>query len=88
MIVAIGGMMSHAQNDTNNKVPGIGDVPVASFFFKQASLNRGKREMVILLKPTVIREETDWQKDLEETQERLQEYDPRRNRQPDPLTKP
>lgn len=80
MIVAIGGLMSHSQNDTSNKVPGLGDVPVGGNLFKQVAQTRGKREMVILLKPTVIREEADWQQDLEETQERLRDYDPRKFR--------
>lgn len=80
MIVAIGGLMSHSQNDTNNKVPGLGDVPVGGNLFKQVSQTRGKREMVILLKPTVIREEADWQQDIEDTQERLRDYDPRKFR--------
>lgn len=80
MIVAIGGLMSHSQNDTSNKVPGLGDVPVGGNLFKQVAQTRGKREMVILLKPTVIREEADWQQDIEDTQERLRDYDPRKFR--------
>jgi MSHA biogenesis protein MshL len=35
-----------------------------------------KREMVVLVKPTVIHDEDDWQGDMDETEERLQEFDP------------
>lgn len=78
MIVAIGGLMSQSQSDDNARVPGLGDVPVFNAFFKQNAVARGKREMVILLKPTVIREQADWQSDLVETDARMQGYDPRR----------
>jgi MSHA biogenesis protein MshL len=85
MIVAIGGLMSQAQSDQNSRVPGLGDVPVGSAFFKQNNISRSKREMVILLKPTVIREDADWQNDIDETQARVRGYDPRLNPQVDPL---
>ncbi len=85
MIVAIGGLMSQSQSDDNARVPGLGDVPVFNAFFKQNAVARGKREMVILLKPTVIREAEDWQSDLSDTEARFQGYDPRRYPLPDPL---
>ena len=70
--------MTQSQSDGNSRIPGAGDIPLANIFFKQANVSRGKREMVILLKPTVIREEGDWQSDLSAVQERLRDYDPRR----------
>lgn len=85
MIVAIGGLMSQSQSDDNARVPGLGDVPIFNAFFKQNAVARGKREMVILLKPTVIREPADWQNDLGETEARMQGYDPRRYPLRDPL---
>lgn len=36
-----------------------------------------KRELVILIKPTIIRNESSWKDDLLETQSRIQQYDPR-----------
>jgi MSHA biogenesis protein MshL len=36
-----------------------------------------KRELVILLKPTIIRNESSWKEDLFETQSRIQKLDPR-----------
>lgn len=77
-IVAIGGLMSQTASDGSSKVPGAGDVPVANLLFRQNNIARGKREMVILLRPTVIREEADWQEDVESTASRMREYDPRR----------
>lgn len=82
MIVAIGGLMSEGQSDGVNKVPGAGDVPFFGHFFKQTDRSMNKRELVILLKPTLIQEDSDWQQDLEGTQERLRDFDPQRFRQP------
>ena len=89
MIVAIGGLMSEGQSSGGNKVPGVGDVPVAGHLFKQTERSTQKRELVILLKPTLIQQDNDWRQDLEETQERLREYDPARiRRTPDMFSKP
>ena len=36
-----------------------------------------KSELVVLLKPTIIRNESSWKDDLFETQNRMQQLDPR-----------
>jgi len=78
MIVAIGGLMSQEQSSGENKVPGAGDIPLLGHFFKQTNRGMRKREMVVLIKPTVIREDADWQQDLDAMNSRLQEFDPRK----------
>lgn len=86
MIVAIGGLMSESQSGGADKVPGVGDLPFLGHFFKQTERSTRKRELVILLKPTLIREESDWRNDLDAVGERLQDYDPRRFKPaPDPF---
>lgn len=82
MIVAIGGMMTEGQTDTANKVPGAGDVPGVGHLFKQTGRTMNKRELVILLKPTLIEDDSDWRQDLADTEERMQQYDPKRFRRP------
>ena len=76
-IVAIGGLMSQTQSEAEGKVPGLGDVPFLGSLFKNNKRAMRKREMVVLVKPTVIRDEEDWQDDMDATQERLKEFDPR-----------
>ena len=46
---------------------------------RQAARNSylNKRELVILIKPTIIRNESSWKDDLFETQNRMQQLDPR-----------
>ncbi|MEZ5614905.1 MAG: pilus (MSHA type) biogenesis protein MshL [Rhodocyclaceae bacterium] len=70
-IVAIGGLMEYVQSDDGGKVPGLGDVPGVNAFFKQGRKGLQKREIVVLLKPTVIHGDKEWEQDIVETRERL-----------------
>jgi MSHA biogenesis protein MshL len=59
-IVAIGGLMQQEQREDTSQVPGLGDAPVVGGLFRQKSTVLRKRELVILMKTTVIREDTAW----------------------------
>ena len=76
-IVAIGGLMKQTQSEDKTGIPVAGDVPVLGAFASQRSKSFLKREIVVLLKPTIIQDERSWRQDLVDTQERLQNYDPR-----------
>jgi MSHA biogenesis protein MshL len=77
MIVAIGGLMSESQSGNVDKVPELGDIPIFGHFFKQTGRSMRKRELVILLKPTLIQDDADWQQTTQEVQGRLPAFDPR-----------
>lgn len=70
-IVAIGGLMEYIQTDDGGKVPGAGDIPIAEALFRQGKKGLQKREIVVLLKPTVIRSDKEWEQDLVETRDRI-----------------
>lgn len=70
-IVAIGGLMEYIQSDDGGKVPGVGDVPGVNALFRQGKKGLQKREIVVLLKPTVIHSDKQWEQDLVDTSERL-----------------
>jgi MSHA biogenesis protein MshL len=76
-IVAIGGLMKYEQADDRSQMPIVGDVPVVGELFRQTSRAYSKRELVILIKPTVIQSESDWQRGLGETHDRISGFDPR-----------
>lgn len=76
-IVAIGGLMKYEQADDRSQMPIVGDVPVVGELFRQTSRAYTKRELVILIKPTVIQSESDWQRGLGETHDRISGFDPR-----------
>ena len=75
-IVAIGGLMKQDQSDSRTQVPGLGSVPGLGYLFGQRSKALQKRELVILIKPTVIQGGQSWAPDLAETRKRLQEFGP------------
>lgn len=75
-IVAIGGLMSVDQRDSNSQVPGAGEIPVLGSLFKLGTRSYSKRELVILLKPTVVHSERSWDEDLVSTRQRLEALAP------------
>lgn len=76
-IIAIGGLMRQSSTDDRSHVPGAGDVPVVGALFRNRIQVMQKRELVILLKPTIVQDDTGWAEDLLETQRRFEALDPR-----------
>jgi MSHA biogenesis protein MshL len=75
-IVAIGGLMKMETDNLNSQIPGLGDLPLVGKLFKNVSRTVTKSELVILLKPTVITGDESWDRDLLDTQMRLQDFEP------------
>jgi MSHA biogenesis protein MshL len=71
-IVAIGGLMKQEQAAGSDGLPGASSFPL----FGQKGRAFRKREIVILLKPTIIRSDAAWQRDLGEIGGRMREYAP------------
>jgi MSHA biogenesis protein MshL len=74
-IVAIGGLMSQSYDDNDNRLPGLGDIPYFGQLFGNTSRLHRKREMVVLIKASLIRDKEDWAQDMDETQRRFKTYD-------------
>jgi MSHA biogenesis protein MshL len=70
-IIAIGGLMSQSSNDDRSQIPGLGDLPGIGSIFRQTDKTTSKRELVILLKPTVVQADTNWSADILEARERI-----------------
>jgi len=70
-IIVIGGLMKEGSTDENASIPVLGDIPLLGNLFKQKRVVRIKKELVILLKPTVIRLDQDWNDAAGEAQERI-----------------
>lgn len=73
-IVAIGGLMGQTYTDGKNNVPFLGDIPILGHLFGSTTQVSQKRELVVLIKTTLIRDSKDWKPDLESTQQRFQTY--------------
>jgi MSHA biogenesis protein MshL len=65
-IVAIGGLMSVEIRDNRGGLPGVSDL------LRNTNRSVRKKELVILLKPTVIHSDSNWEADLRETRGRLE----------------
>jgi len=59
-IVIIGGLMQTLTTDQESKTPLLGDVPVLGNLFKSVRRVQSKKELVILIRPTVVMADT-WQ---------------------------
>ena len=75
-VVVIGGLMSQGDESTSSGLPGVVDIPFVGALFGQKAKAKSKRELVILLKPTVIQGEAQWAQDVADTQARIREYQP------------
>ena len=55
-IAVMGGLMEDKISNTTNQIPGLGDLPGIGNFFRNRSDTSTKTELVIFLKPTIIRD--------------------------------
>lgn len=79
-VVAIGGLMRQATTTDRSGVPGASGVPVLGALFGSKSEVIQKRELVVLIKPTVVESSSDWNQDLLDSGRRMKELDPARGR--------
>ena len=75
-IVAIGGMMRTEVNDQRNGMPGVPDSGVTGLLFRNTSRVVQKKELVILLKPTIVDADRGWNDDLREAEDRMRKLYP------------
>jgi MSHA biogenesis protein MshL len=61
-IVAIGGLMQVKSNTKASGFPGMSDIPLFSYLFGNRVKVGRKKELVVLIKPTIIRTAQDWEK--------------------------
>src|SRR5712692_7269641 len=73
-IVALGGLMKLDVANDRSGIPLLQDIPGVGGLFGNTTRTRTKRELVILLKPTVIKGEKDWDESIEQTRDRMQNF--------------
>ena len=78
-VVVIGGLMREGSSNDRSQVPGVGNAPVVGKLFGSTSRSTQKRELVILLKPTVITNDAQWTDDVLQSQRRIQQLASERN---------
>ena len=71
-VVVIGGLMREGSINDRSQVPGVGSAPGIGKLFGSTSRSSQKRELVILLKPTVIRSDAQWNDEVARSRQRIQ----------------
>lgn len=72
-IVVIGGLMQTSITDSESKTPLLGDIPLLGELFTNKSQRETKKELIILLKPTVIGSGT-WAEQIEMSREKMADW--------------
>ncbi|AWB69123.1 pilus (MSHA type) biogenesis protein MshL [Saccharobesus litoralis] len=72
-IVVIGGLMQTQSRDVESKVPLLGDIPWLGEAFTSRAEKISKKELVIMIKPTVVGDGT-WQEQLRRSSDLLQTW--------------
>lgn len=76
-IVAIGGLMRQASSSDRSQLPGVGSIPVVGLLAGNTNQLTEKRELVILLKTTIVKDSASWASDILESQNRIKDMAPR-----------
>jgi MSHA biogenesis protein MshL len=79
-IVAIGGLMRQATSSDQSQLPGVGSVPVLGALFRNKDSVSQKRELVVLIKPTIVDDAGSMSDDMKDTMRRIERLDPQRGR--------
>lgn len=58
MTMAIGGLLNSEDGKTITKIPLLGDIPIIGQFFRHTTKTRDNRELVILITPTLVADDT------------------------------
>jgi MSHA biogenesis protein MshL len=75
-VIAIGGLMRQAATSDYSGIPGTGNIPVVNKLLGNTNQVSQKRELVILLKPTIVQGDNSWTQDMLGSQRGIQSLDP------------
>ena len=76
-VVAIGGLMRQVSSGDVDQLPGASKLPVLGALFRNKTRVNQKRELVVLIKPTIVEGANDWSQDLMDASRRIEALDPR-----------
>jgi Flp pilus assembly secretin CpaC len=69
--VMIGGILSDVQEENENKVPWLGDIPILGWAFKGTSSSNRKINLLVILTPRIVRDPQDLERLTVENRERF-----------------
>ena len=69
--IVLGGIIRNSVTATTNKVPILGDIPILGNIFRSTTKTNGKTELLVLLRPRIVRDDAEARALRRESQERL-----------------
>jgi general secretion pathway protein D len=58
-IIVLGGLVEQTESMTNEKVPVLGDIPVAGRLFRSEGKGLGRTNLMVFIRPTIVRNRAD-----------------------------
>jgi general secretion pathway protein D len=72
--VVIGGLTKEEQSRSDSKVPILGDIPILGFLFRQQTADKKRSNLMLILTPYIIRDQSDLRKIFERKMQERQEF--------------
>lgn len=72
-IIVLGGLMQEKTANADGKRPVLGDIPIVNSLFRTTDRRRVKSELIILLKPTIV-EDDSWNRNINESKLRVDKW--------------
>jgi len=72
--IVIGGLTKEEQSRSDEKVPVLGDIPILGFLFRQQTQSKKRSNLMLILTPYIIRDQTDLRKIFERKMQERQEF--------------
>jgi pilus assembly protein CpaC len=51
---AIAGLLNHSANESLQKIPGIGDIPILGYLFRSKAAQKNRTELVVMITPEIL----------------------------------
>lgn len=74
-VIVLGGLIRNNRVKVENKVPIVGDLPIFGHLFKQTSWRQQRTELVVLIRPTVLRNVDAAQEEAQKLRDRFKGLD-------------
>ena len=74
-VIVIGGLMKTIEQDLVSQVPFLGDIPWLGEFFTNRQKVNNKTELVILVKPQVVKQDT-WKQEIQKSSDLIEKWYP------------
>ena len=72
--VLLGGLIQESKIDSSNEVPGLNKLPLIKYLFKNKSISRKKSELIIIITPHVIYDNSDIERFTDDFKKEIEDF--------------